>query len=124
MLKPVVARNVSLYAESLRVNAGVAAAAFFLSPSARLALEYKNTPLKAKAVPAILSGETGFLKYSSVTTMTVTRFMQLPTECVTGLTRERIMYEICWYIWKQKPAIIKLLANSWTLTPTALIVEG
>ena len=38
-------------------------------------------------------------------TMTTTRFTQLPMEWVTGVTRERIMYEICWYMWKLTPAI-------------------
>ena len=37
--------------------------------------------------------------------MTTTRFTQLPMEWVTGVTRERIMYEICWYMWKLTPAI-------------------
>lgn len=37
----------------------------------------------------------GVLKKRTDDTMTTTRFTQLATECVTGDTLARIMYEIC-----------------------------
>lgn len=49
---------------------------------------------------------TAFLKNKTENEMTTTRFTQLPTLCVTGETRAKIMYEICWYMWKQAPAMI------------------
>ena len=52
-----------------------------------------------------MMGDTGFLKKMTAATITTTRFTQLPTECVTGDTRCRIMYENCWYAWKQNPAM-------------------
>ena len=39
---------------------------------------------------------TGVWKMMTEETMTTTRLTQLPMLCVTGVTRERIMYEICW----------------------------
>ncbi len=37
----------------------------------------------------------GLWKTSTDATMTMTRFRQLPMECVTGDTRWRIMYDTC-----------------------------
>lgn len=37
--------------------------------------------------------DTGVLKKITDVTMTTTRLTQFPTECVTGVTLERIMYE-------------------------------
>ena len=43
--------------------------------------------------PRELMGETGVLKNRTEVTMTTTRLTQLPTECVTGDTLARIMYD-------------------------------
>ena len=40
----------------------------------------------------------GLWKTSTDATMTMTRFRQLPIECVTGDTRWRIMYDTCIYV--------------------------
>ncbi len=37
----------------------------------------------------------GFWKKMTEATITITRFRQLPIECVTGDTRCRIMYDTC-----------------------------
>ena len=71
---------------------------------ARLAWEYANTPRSAIPVPTPLRRPTGVAKKKTEAMMTTTRLTQFPMECVTGLTRERIMYETCWYEWKQIPA--------------------
>lgn len=44
-------------------------------------------------VPTALIMDTGVLKKSTDVTMTTTRFTQFPTECVTGVTLDKIMYD-------------------------------
>jgi len=71
--------------------------------------EYRKTPARATPVPRELTGETGVLKNRTEVTMTTTRLTQLPTEWVTGDTLARIMYDTCWYAWKQNAAISDLV---------------
>ena len=76
------------------------------SRSARFTRVYAYTPPNATAVPTAFTGETAFLKNNTENEITTTLFTQFPTLCVTGETRAKIMYEICWYRWKHAPAII------------------
>jgi len=57
------------------------------------------------------------LKNRTDVTMTTTRFTQLPTEWVTGDTLARIMYDTCWYAWKQNAAIKDLVYTCCKFSP-------
>ena len=81
------------------------------------ALEYKKTPTSASPVPSVLTGETGIWKNITEETMTTTRFTQFPTEWVTGDTICNIIYDTCWYAWKQKAARTDLTHSSLTFSP-------
>lgn len=45
--------------------------------------------------PSMFCRDMGFWKKMTEATMTITRLRQLPMECVTGVTRARIMYDTC-----------------------------
>jgi hypothetical protein len=55
--------------------------------------QYEKTAKENIGLPIELIGDTGVLKNRTDVTMTTTRFTQLPTECVTGDTLARIMYD-------------------------------
>lgn len=57
-----------------------------LSFCMRLTIEYTRTPESASPVPTMFKKEAGVLKKAIEAAITTTRFTQLPTECVTGIT--------------------------------------
>ena len=97
----------------IRLNSSVYAPPEDLPPPPFFATcEYAKTPANAMAVPAKFNGDTGLRKNNTEEAMTTTLFTQLPTECVTGVTCCKIMYETCWYKWNVAPVINTLCIMS------------
>ena len=76
------------------------------------------------AVPAKFNGDTGLRKNNTEEAMTTTLFTQLPTECVTGVTCCKIIYETCWYKWNVAPVINTLWIMSANGNPLVANAAG
>ena len=78
---------------------------------------YRMTPAMAIAVPAMFVALTGLRKMMTDAAMTTTRFNELPTEWVTGVTLLKTMKLSCWYSWKHSDAKSKFFAVTASGTP-------
>ena len=75
-------------------------------------------------VPAKFIGDTGLRKNNTEEAMTTTLFTQFPTECVTGVTCCKIIYDTCWYKWKVAAVINTLCAISANGNPLVANAAG
>lgn len=107
--------------------------AFSLAFWALFAWLYRKTPNNARAVPKAFCRLTGTLNAMTEATITTTRLIQFPIECVTGDTLWSTRYEICWYEWKDTLAMMALTSipsgSDWmtagvTWTPSTRIAIG